>query len=260
MGVMKDIKERNIILCVREDQHGKPKPSLKDSGKSGWEGVDAELIDICAQLAGAAIPAEVFHARLLAAVQYNQVLDRPEVKTAGDCHSKVLSVREGATLHLGAVWRLHESGLLPLSRLLEMNETSAARSCVGSGVGIGERFEDWSDGFIRSMRVLASEWVQVAASEGHREDTARANKAGVEQSYFNGEPGKKEASTLVADIARHLFDLGYRSSPTSSMNRPIGSNADWIVHAARGPTAQALSSKAAKKVLDQLCCESEMFR
>lgn len=167
------------------------------AGKIVKERFDAGVREIQAQLARDAVQSHVFQEHLLLAISRGEETGRGEERGAGV---------EEQTLAL--FWRLHESGLLPFSKMLEANE---ALPCGGEG---RRRFCEYA---VSGMRALA-----------------------LQSSRDGGGAGlpREEAAALVSAVAKHLFDLAYR---------------------ARSQGSEALTARAARMMLDQLCCGQQLL-
>ena len=240
--------------------HGAPVGCpLENGGAHRWQTFDAGLQEVRTQLARRNVPSQVFQAQLLLALRKEHFTDHGRrgvvAARAGDFpgadagaprdygHSlEDLSGAsderrsESARRPLEIQWRLHTSGLLPLSRLLEANEASPAPFLFGHLYGNeGERdsfeapVENYTDTIVQDIRALA-------ARSASREAGDPSHRLG-------------DAASLISDVVKHLFDVGYRNPPAGFRDLAgAGSN-----------TGDALSSRAARRVLDQLCCAPEMF-
>lgn len=161
-----------------------------------WQRFDAGVREIQAQLSRDAVQSHVFQEQLLLAISRGEGSVHGEERGAGV---------EEQTLAL--YWRLHESGLLPLSKMLEATE---ALPCGGEGQ---RRFCEYA---VSGMRALALQ-------------SSRAGGAGFPREH---------AAALVSDVAKHLFDLAYR---------------------VRSQGSGALTARAARMMLDQLCCGQQLL-
>lgn len=233
--------------------HQRGNGNARARGMDGWRAFSAGLANIQVQLAERSVPSHVFQTQLLSTLRHED---------AGAQHSRVFSTAADASgekddesrlwssgrinaspCRLAVIWRLHESGLLPLCRLLEANETMPAHYFLAGDL-FGASCEDATDGLVRDMQALA---LQAAPSNESDE-----NRQGERRSYVqhgenvDGSPGGGEAATLLADVARYLFDLAYRK-----LHEGNASGFSW---ASGGQVGEALSSTAARRVLDRLCC------
>lgn len=230
-------------------------PLIDDGGAHRWRTFDAELQQVRTQLARHNVPSQVFQAQLLLALRREDftdhgggggVADREKGAGAGtlrdsgrslpglSCASGEPHSESAVCRPLDIYWRLHTSGLLPLSRLLEANEVSPSPFLLGHRYGNeGERdsFEepagDCADTIVQDIRALV---VQSAAREA------------------NGQR-REDATALISDVVKHLFDVGYRN-PAAGFTGLAG---------ARSDAGDVLSSRAARRVLDLLCCGPEVF-
>lgn len=226
---------------------------------NGWQTFDAGLQQVRTQLARHNVPSQVFQAQLLLALRKEDFTDhgRRGVVAARGGHFRGAGAgapgglghsfqdlsgasderRSGSARRpLEIQWRLHTSGLLPLSHLLEANEVSPAPFFLGHLYGNeGERdsfeapAEDCTNTIVQDIRALV-------AQSASREAGGPDHQLG-------------DAAALVSDVVKLLFDMGYRNPPAGFSDLAgAGSN-----------TGDALSSRAARRVLDHLCCGPEMF-
>lgn len=233
--------------------------AVDDGGAHQWRSFEAGLQEVRAQLTRHNVPSQVFQAQLLLALRREDFTDHGRRGVVADKERRRRAVgacafrdsghsiqglsgapaepRSGnARRPLEIYWRLHTSGLLPLSRLLEANEVSPSPFLLGHlYANEGERAsfeapaEDCTDTITQDIRALVA---QSASREAHGPD----HQLG-------------DAAALVSDVVKLLFDVGYR-------NTPAGFN---VLAGAGSNTGDALSSRAARRVLDQLCCGPEMF-
>lgn len=195
-----------------------------------WQILDAGILAVQARLARSAVHSQVFQAQLLLALRHEDSVDFEEIGAG-------IGERGGSTtaaVPLALYWRLHESGLLPFSRLLEAGEALPSPLALGQRRGgegqltfCSDAGGGYMDAIVHGMRALAMQ---------------SAREAG------NAEYPQGGAASLVSDVAKHLFDLAYRNLPIGSGGLATGSDA-----------TEALSSRAARMVLDQLCCSPEVF-
>ncbi|CAM9570933.1 unnamed protein product [Ectocarpus sp. 6 AP-2014] len=193
-----------------------------------WEAFDAGLLAVQAQLARGFVSSQVFQTQLLSTLRRGDPLR---------CEERGTGRRRGGEcppVPLALYWRLHKLALLPLSRLLEANESLLSpedlgrhRSCEDQGRFFGGLHGDSVEAIVEDVRALA------ARSSGD-EDSSDSRRG--------------EAAALVSEVATHLFDLAYREGPSRS-----GGPADGII------TTGALVSRAARTVLDRLCCDAKVF-
>lgn len=234
--------------------------AVADAGAHRWRTFDAGLQEVRAQLARHNVLSQVFQAQLLLALRSEDftnnggrggVADRERhhqgagagaLRDSGHSVQDLLGApvepRSGSARRpLDIHWRLHTSGLLPLSRLLEANEVSPAPFLLGhlySDEGergsFEEPAEDCTDTIVQDIRALVA---QPASREAGGPDHQL----------------REDAAALVSDVVKHLFDVGYRN-PSAGFNDLAGAGSN---------TGDALSSRAARRVLDQLCCGPELF-
>lgn len=216
-----------------------------------WRRFNAGLEEVQAQLARNAAPAQVLQEHLLSAL-------RQEASIA---------VSDRSPGAVAVLWRLHESGLLPLSRLLEANEVWPFPFFVGHHGGsggdnprggkLGECCEDCTDSIVHDMRTL----VMKSARQADDGEASPRNTAGSRLATNEAEdPGVEEAAALVSRVAKYLFDLGFRKLPAGLEGLAVGGNTIVANYSGSGRTGDALSCRAARRVLDRLCCGLEMFR
>lgn len=166
--------------------------------------LDAGLFAIRAQLTRDAVHSQVFQAQLLLALRHEEFLY---------CEERDASIGEPA---LALFWRLHESGLLPFSKMLEANEALPSLA-LGHRRGSEGQRQCGEDTIVSGMRALALQ---------------SARRAGDADSL------QGDAAVTVSDIAKHLFDVAYRTP---------------------SPGSKPVACRAARAVLDQLCCGQDMF-
>ncbi|CAM9654224.1 unnamed protein product [Ectocarpus sp. 12 AP-2014] len=193
-----------------------------------WEAFDAGLLAVQAQLATGSVSSQVFQTQLLSTLRRGDPVR---------CEERGTGRRRGGEcppVPLALYWRLHKLALLPLSRLLEANELLPSpgdlgrhRSCEDQRRFFGGLHGDSLEAIVEDMRALAARWSG---------DEDRGNSR------------RGEAAALVSEVATHLFDLAYREGPSRS-----GGLADDI------NTTGALASRAARTVLDRLCCDAKVF-
>ena len=169
-----------------------------------WQMLDAGLFAVRAQLTRDAVHSQVFQAQLLLALRHEEFLY---------CEERVAGIGEPA---LALYWRLHESGLLPFSKMLEANEALPSSALGHQRGGEGQR-PCGEDTIVSGMRGLA---LQSARTAG------------------DADSPQGDASVVVSDISKHLFDVAYRTP---------------------SPGSKPFASRAARAVLDQLCCGQGMF-
>lgn len=200
----------------------------REGEANAWQTFDAGLLAVQARLVRSAVHSQVFQDQLLLALCHEDYLDCEETGAGigGPGESTT------AAVPLALFWRLHESGLLPFSRLLETGEAfpsplALGKRCGGEGQRrfCGDAGEGYMDAIVHGMRALAMQ----SAREARDADSPEGN-----------------AASLVSDIAKHLFDLAYRKLPIGSVGLATGRD-------------ETLSSRAARIVLDQLCCGPEVF-
>lgn len=202
----------------------------REGEMNAWQTFDAGILAVQASLARHVVHSQVFQEHLLLALRHEYSID-------GEGRGASIGERGESTtaaVPLALFWRLHESGLLPFSRLLEAGEALPSPHALGHRRG-GEgprRFcidtsEGYIDAIVHGMRAMA---MQSARKAGDVDST------------------RGDAFSLVSNIAKHLFDLAYRKLPIGSGELATGRN-----------TTEALSSRTARIVLDQLCCGPEVF-
>lgn len=207
----------NRDLCLESDEEA-----------NLWEAFDAGLLAVQAELARGSVSSQVFQAQLLSTLRRGDPLR---------CEERGTGRRRGGgcpPVPLALYWRLHKLTLLPLSRLLEANESllpspgdlGRHRSCEDQRRFFGGLHGDSVEAIVEDMRALA------ARPSGDEDSASR----------------RGEAAALVSEVAKHLFDLAYREGPSRS-----GGPADGI------STTGALASRAARTVLDRLCCDAKVF-
>lgn len=177
---------------------------LRSAGNRRGE-IDAGLLAVRAQLTRDAVHSQVFQAQLLLALRHEE---------SANCEGKCAGIGEPA---LALYWRLHESGLLPFSKMLEANEALPSLALGHQRGGDGQR-QCGEHTIVSGMRALA---LQSARRPG---DT--------------NSPQEDATAVIVSDVAKHLFDVAYRTL---------------------SPGSEPIASRAARAVLDQLCCGQEMF-
>lgn len=196
---------------------------------NAWQTFDSGILVVQARLTRDAVDSQVFQEQLLLALRHENSTDDEEQGPGVGERGKSTT----AAVPLALYWRLHESGLLPFSRLLEAREAFSPPLTLGQRRGGGaQRFcndagEGYMDVIIHGIRALAMQSAREAGDAG-------------------SPPG--DAASLVSDIAKHLFDLAYRKLPNGSRGLATGRD-----------TTEALSSSAARIVLDQLCCGPEVY-
>lgn len=161
----------------------------------------AGLLAVRAQLTRDAVHSQVFQAHLLLALRHEECIN---------CEGIDAGNGEPA---LAWYWRLHESGLLPFSKMLEANDILPSLA-LGHRHGGEDQRRCGEDTIVSGMRALALQ------SAGRAVDS------------------QQDATVVVADVAKHVFDVAYRT---------------------RSPGSEPIASRAARAVLDQLCCGQEMF-
>lgn len=255
IALMRSYVQQNQGLCG-----GVLEPAMNCGRPAGCRDISPGLEKVRAQLAQQRIPSHVFHTELLSALRHEKV----EVQHGSAVCTNVGEKRPTSGFEpcggwrkwphrLTAMWDLHKSGLLTLSRLLEANETLPAYYFLGGEDNFGAPLED---SVIHDMRALA---LRAASSDGadyHRHvDPPREHPASINRvqggETMNAAPGQAEAEALLADIARHLFDLACGNctgGDTGGLNLLRGRQ-----------SGEALSSRAARRVLDRLCCGTDMF-
>lgn len=212
-----------------------------------------------ARLARSVVPAQVLQEHLLLA--FRQEASISHTQRVSDQSARAVAV----------LWRLHESGLLPLSRLLEANEMFPFSFFAGHrhsggdsqrGGKLGECCEDCTDFIVHDMRTLAMK----SAGQGdhhsyqHQGGASRRYTACSKLSINEAEDPEVEKETaLVSSVAKHLFDLGYRKLPAGLDCLAVEGTTTVASSLGRGHTGEVLSCRAARRVLDRLCCGPEMF-
>lgn len=225
-------------------------------GVHGWCAFDAGLSEIQERLAARNVPAHVFQRQLLLTLRSEDAVVQLESEMSGtaaaqrDHDSKMgLSDRiDEWPYRLDVIWRLHESGMLPLCRLLEANETLPAHYFLGGG-SWESPCEDCTDGLVRDMRALALQATRLNQSRGNQRRDLRRDD--MDREPPGGAAGREEAFTLLADVARYLFDLSYR--------KVQGGNPKCVGLVGGGYICEALSTTAARRVLDRLCCGRDIL-
>lgn len=167
--------------------------------------LDAGLLAVRAQLTREAVHSQDFQAQLLLALRHEEFLC---------CEGTDAGIGKSA---LALYWRLHESGLLPFSKMLEVKEALPSLALGHRRGGEGQRQQCGEDTIVSGMRALALQ---------------SARRAGGTDSP------QGDATVIVSDVAKHLFDVAYRTP---------------------SPGPEPIASRAARAVLDQLCCGQEMF-
>lgn len=216
-----------------------------------WRIFDARLTEIQSRLSRNKIPSRVFQDQLIASLRCQEKVqvdaDRDTSLPNGDADpvygttSCVATDQEGpngwSPRPLCVLWRLHDVGLLPLFRLLEASEMAPSpfdTGFRGGGEGLSdsleEPFKDFADTIVGDMRELACECAENANRLGHRRHQVN------------------EVSSPLMDIAQHLFDIAYHKLPDESGAMVGGKQ-----------SGEALSTRAARRVLDRLCCGKEFF-
>lgn len=201
----------------------------REDEANAWKTFDAGLLAVRARLKRSTVHSQVFQEQLLLVLRREGTLDREETGAGIDGPGESTT----ASVPLALFWRLHESGLLPFSRLLETGEALPSPLALGQRRGgegqrrfCGDAGEGCMDAIVHGMRALAMQ----SAREAGDADSSHGN-----------------AASLVSDIAKHLFDLAYRKLTIGSGGLADGRD-----------TTETLSSRAARMVLDQLCCGSEV--
>lgn len=246
----------DIIRCLssRKDR-GPQTSSVQGRGQEQSRVFDTGLLEVRAQLARDGVPSQLFQAQLLLALRHEKSREEaaddkiPSTegtlgKDEGAGSSSVPPPRASGGARgeccppssLTIYWWLHKSGLLPMSRLLEANETlpppsAVPHRCVREGQrdSFAEPVEDWVDIIVQDFRALAGQPGREAGDPDSRNGYTAAD------------------ADLVSDVAKYLFDLGYREVPSFE---DVGSG---------GNAEDALSRRAARRVLDRLCCGPELF-
>ncbi|CAM9413171.1 unnamed protein product [Ectocarpus sp. 12 AP-2014] len=217
-----------VVALMRNASNRELGRGSDEEAKNLWEAFDAGLLAVQAQLARGSVSSQVFQTQLLSTLQRGDPLLCEETGTGrrrgGEC----------PPVPLALYWRLHKLALLPLSRLLEAKELLPSpgdlgqhRSCEDQRRFFGGLHGDYLEAIVEDMRALA------ARSSGNED---------------RGDSRRGEAAALVSEVATHLFDLAYREGPSRS-----GGPADGI------NTTGALASRAARTVLDRLCCDAKVF-
>lgn len=232
--------------------------------------LDAGLEVVNAQLVHDSVPAQVFQAHLLVALRQKGFMEHTGWETVpGDVGSRAgarvslggdvghtfvtpkgaADKRHGeypsAPTRLAIFWRLHESGLLPLWRILEANEALRSPFAFGHSENherprgvVGELWNDCTEAIVQDMRALIAQSV------------IEVTNAILQQ---------KRAVVLVLDVTKYLFDIGYRKCYTNFEGKAAVGKAISPSSVRNEFKGEALASKAARKVLDRLCCGPEMF-
>lgn len=167
------------------------------AGNVVWQKFDAGVREVQSQLSRDAVHSQDFQQKLLLAISRGEETIH--------CEKRGTGVDEQA---LAVYWRLHQSGLLSFSKMLEAHE-----ALPGGGEGQRQFCED----VVAGMRALALQ------------SSREVGGAGL---------SRAEAAALVSDVAKHLFDLAYRTLPQGS---------------------EALTSRVARMMLDQLCCGQQLL-
>lgn len=164
--------------------------------------LDVGLLAVRAQLARDAVHSEVFQTQLLLALRNEEGLNCEETGFG----EPILTL----------YWRLHESGLLPFSKMLEANEALPSLALSHRRGGDGQR-QYAEETVVSGMRALA-----------------------LQSARRSGDPDSPhgDATVVVSDVAKHLFDVAYRT---------------------RSPGSEPIAGRAARAVLDQLCCGQDIF-
>ncbi|CAM9923426.1 unnamed protein product [Scytosiphon promiscuus] len=222
------------VVALMRNASGVKENKQREDAESGqinlWHVFNAGLLEVQANLARNAIRSQVFQDELLLAL-HREEFGHPETE-AGTGESQRWPRKAGRderrgerqAVPLALYWRLHESGLLPLSRLLEATEALLSPLTGGQECGVeGERrifggpLDAIVHDIVRDMRYLA---VQSARKEAYSNEGGSAH--------------------VLSGVAKHLFDLAYRKCAVGSEK----------------PTA---TSRAARTILDQLCCGPQVF-
>lgn len=220
-----------------------------------WRIFDAGLAEIQSRLTLNKIPSRVFQDQLIASLRCQNIREKVQIDGGASLRnggadpicgpvnptSCAVTNQEGpngwSPRPLCVLWRLHDAGLLPLFRLLETSEMAPSPFDTrfrGGGEGLSdsleEPLEDFADTIVRDFRELA------------RESSENTDRLGHLRHWDS------EASSPLMDIAQHLFDIAYHKLPDES-GALVGEK----------QSGEALSTRAARRVLDRLCCGMEFF-
>lgn len=236
--------------------HHQGKANAHPPGVNGWCTFDAGLSEIQEQLATQSVPTHVFQRQLLLTLRnedavVQQALEMSGSATAqrgGDSGIRLSGRIDEWPYRLNVIWRLHESSILPLCRLLEANETLPAHYFLGGG-SWKSPCEDCTDGLVRDMRALALQASRQNQSDGNQRSELRHDA--MDRKNPGGTAGREEAATLLADVGRYLFDLSYRKAHGGNPNSGSLVGGGYI--------GETLSSTAARRVLDRLCCGRDIL-
>lgn len=260
----------HVRRLVDGHNHARQQPELsdvdavsttRDGAAQRWRSFNAGLEEVQAKLANdtVAIPSQVFQAQLLLALRHQASLklkDRGGLPveacvSAGPGLVNLANCSEERSCQwcprpLAILWRLHESGLLPLKRLLEMNEAFPSpfvHHNLRTGEGRRGLFEkpseDVTDLIVRDMTALVTRSASEAGDLDHQQG---------------------DAGSLLSDVARHLFDIGYRKPSSGLEGLAAGGDTNGASSVGRGQLNETLATRAARGVLDRLCSGPEMFR
>lgn len=243
-----------LVRSVCRQQQG-----AHDRGAEQWRRFTAGLEEVRVRLARSVVPTQVLQEHLLLALR----------RDASIAHTPGGSDRSPRAV--AVLWHLHESGLLPLSRLLEANEMFPFSFFAGHhrsggdsqrGGELGECCEDCTDFIVHDMRTLVMESAGQTDhhSYQHEGGSSRRDMACSKLSIDEAENlGAEEETALVSRVAKYLFDLGYRKLPADLEGLAVEGTTTVASSLGRGHTGDVLSCRAARRILDRLCCGPEMF-
>ncbi|CAM9649732.1 unnamed protein product [Choristocarpus tenellus] len=281
------------LSSSHHQRSGTPVPMMVNRGQKeyNFKNLDEYLIKVRGELDRRGISSKMFQAQLLLDLQAEahrfqgapstrEPLSK-EVRTkerGGVCPGAEESYtycREAPSL-LGIVWRLHESGLLPMSRLLEAEEALPPPNLRTPEDLLG----NFSDTLVDEMKrlTLPPPW------DGSRQVTrAHTHPFAESVPLADGSGGARVGQSsndrkLFTNIAKYLFDLGYgychvtgaplalgrdgRSHPWGSRNISATESAGGAGLSREGMGEggqEVLASIAARGVLDRLCCGGDLF-
>lgn len=225
----------------------------RDEGHDRWRSFDAGLRDTKTDLVQKAIPAQLFQGLLLSALRHEcraKHDGRVALPNEDGCQEEggpqhrgeLTSVKRrstGSVVSIALLWRLHEAGLLPLSKVLEASELSPTSFSLGTR-NHAESSGDFVSTIVQDMRVLA----------------ARSTEE-------SGGPDRQKgevATALIANVTRHLFDVGYRKCPVKVDDQADLGSTTGVGAWRKEYSGETLSSSAARRALDQLCSGPDMLR
>lgn len=256
IGIVQSLQYQSCPFIEQDMNHGRKAPGVKILSANQWEQVVTDLQDVRVQLADRAIPCDAFQALLVAAIREMGNVTPPPGNRALDYVLRPTS--ENAALHLGKIWCLHESGILPLSQLLETSETIPGCNVIDVPEESRVHRRNWVESVVRDVTILALK----SKRSGSMEDPKLPCSRGHDDSGWglSGRYGvSSQEVTLLAKITRHLFDLGYRHGDQHS-SAEVGMDLGSIDRPATVGSLPSLPSRVARTVLDRLCCGTIFLR